>query len=195
MPWKRMGAKRGYPREPRLTRSGERVPAEIGGIDEEGLSTPVARNGGRHRRADRGARRYREKKVNTIITNRAPSLSVSHAKSADSATTANTVGGRTVDAAVVSANAGGATVVRGTATGAGRLNAGIYFVSFPHNILNCTYVATNGDTHSGVGPPGEISVEQRSSTNTTDIEVRHYNSAGTETDYSSGDGFHIEVIC
>jgi hypothetical protein len=133
-----------------------------------------------------------KKKVNKIITNRAPGLSVSHAKTADSATT---VGGRTVDAAVVSANAGGATVVRGTASGAGRIGAGNYFVSFPHNILNCTYVATNGDTAAGAGPNGEISVEQRSATNTTDIEVRHYDSGGTQTDYGAGDGFHIEVVC
>jgi hypothetical protein len=133
-----------------------------------------------------------KKKVNNIITNRAPGLSVSHAKTADSATT---VGGRTVDAAVVSANSGGAAVVRGTASGAGRIGVGNYFVSFPHNILNCTYVATNGDTAAGAGPAGEISVEQRSSTNTSDIEVRHYTSAGAQVDYSTGDGFHIEVIC
>jgi hypothetical protein len=97
--------------------------------------------------------------------------------------------------AVVSANATGASVVRGNATGAGRLGAGVFFVSFPADIRNCAYVATNGDVASGVGPPGEISVEQRSSTNPTDIEVRTYNSAGTQTDPTTGDGFHIAVFC
>jgi hypothetical protein len=148
-----------------------------------------------------------KKKVNTIITNRAPGLSVSHAKSADSAGTAATaataatastatnVGGRTVDAAVVSANAGGASVVRGTATGASRSNTGIYIVSFSHDIRGCTYVATNGHVAAGSGPNGEISVEQRSSSVPTDVEVRHYNSAGSPADYGSSEGFHLVVVC
>jgi len=97
--------------------------------------------------------------------------------------------------AVVSANSGGATVVRGNATAAGRIGAGNFFVSFPADIRNCAYVATNGDTGAGAGPAGEISVEQRSSTNPTDIEVRTYNSAGAQTDPESGDGFHIAVFC
>jgi hypothetical protein len=97
--------------------------------------------------------------------------------------------------AVVSANAGGAAVVRGNATGASRLGAGVFIVSFAADIRQCAYVATNGDTTSGVGPPGEISVEQRSAANATDIEVRTYNSAGVETDPLAGDGFHIAVFC
>ena len=97
--------------------------------------------------------------------------------------------------AVVSANAGGASVVRGNATGAGRISTGNYFVSFQPDIRNCAYVATDGDTTAGVGPPGEISVEQRNGANATDVEVRHYNSAGALADYGSGDGFHIIVIC
>jgi hypothetical protein len=136
-----------------------------------------------------------KKKVNTIITNRAPGLSVSHAKTADSATNATKVGGQTVEAAVVSANASGASVVRGNATGASRSNTGIYLVSFPPDIRNCTYVATNGNVGAGSGPPGELSVEQRSGDNATDVEVRHYDSTGAYADYPSSDGFHIEVIC
>jgi hypothetical protein len=132
---------------------------------------------------------------NNQITQRAPGLSVSHAKTADSATNANTVGGRTVQAAVVSANAGGATVVRGSATGAGRFGTGNYFVSFPTNILNCTYVATDGSTAAGAGPAGEISVEQEDSTHPTDVEIRHFDSGGSLADYAAGQGFHIEVVC
>jgi hypothetical protein len=102
---------------------------------------------------------------------------------------------RTVRWAVVSANAGGATVVRGNATGAGRISPGNFFVSFPADIRNCAYVATNGDTEAGAGPAGEISVEQRAADNPTDIEVRTYNSAGAQTDPAAGDGFHIAVFC
>lgn len=97
--------------------------------------------------------------------------------------------------AVVSANAAGATVVRGNATGAGRISAGNFFVSFAADIRNCAYVATNGDTAAGAGPAGEISVEQRAADNPTDIEVRTYNSAGAQTDPTAGNGFHIIVIC
>jgi hypothetical protein len=97
--------------------------------------------------------------------------------------------------AVVSANAAGASVVRGNATGAGRISPGNFFVSFPADIRNCAYVATNGDTGAGAGPAGEISVEQRAADNPTDIEVRTYNSAGTQTDPTAGNGFHITVIC
>jgi hypothetical protein len=139
-----------------------------------------------------------KKKVNTIITNRAPTLSVSHAKTADSATNATnatSVGGQIVEAAVVSANATGAVVVRGNATGASRSNTGIYIVSFPPDIRNCTYVATNGHVAAGSGPAGEISVEQRNASNATDIEVRHYDSTGAPADYGAAEGFHIEVIC
>jgi hypothetical protein len=97
--------------------------------------------------------------------------------------------------AVVSANAGGASVVRGNATGAGRISPGNFFVSFPADIRECAYVATNGDTGAGAGPPGEISVEQRAADNPTDIEVRTYNSSGAQTDPGAGDGFHIAVFC
>jgi hypothetical protein len=97
--------------------------------------------------------------------------------------------------AVVSANAGGASVVRGNATGAGRISTGNFFVSFAADIRGCAYVATNGDTAAGAGPPGEISVEQRAADNPTDIEVRTYNSAGAATDPTAGNGFHIIVSC
>jgi len=126
-----------------------------------------------------------------------------NATTADTANNANALGGlgpggyqHSLDWAVVSANATGAAVVRGNATSAGRITAGNYFVSFSHNITGCAYVATDGDISDGAGPPGEISVEQRNATVTpNDVEVRHYNSAGTQTDYGTGDGFHIIVIC
>jgi hypothetical protein len=125
------------------------------------------------------------------------------ATNADTASNANALGGvgpggyqHSLDWAVVSANATGAAPVRGNATSAGRISAGNYFVSFSHSITGCAYVATDGDIADGAGPAGEISVEQRDATNTpNDVEVRHYNSAGAQTDYGTGDGFHIIVIC
>jgi hypothetical protein len=136
------------------------------------------------------------------VPNATNATNATHASSADSATNASQLGGvaasgyeRSLRWAVVSANAGGATVVRGNATDAGRISTGNYFVSFAADIRSCAYVATDGDTGAGAGPPGEISVEQRSSTNATDIEVRHYDSTGAATDFAAGDGFHIVVTC
>jgi hypothetical protein len=106
-------------------------------------------------------------------------------------------GGAGLRWAVVEASSAGATVVRGNATGAGRISSGNYFVSFQPDIRGCAYVATNGHVGAGFGPAGEISVETRSSANATDVEVRHYNSAGNQVDYPSGShqGFHIIVSC
>ncbi len=97
--------------------------------------------------------------------------------------------------AVVETTSAGASVIRGNATGAGRINTGIYFVSFKADIRQCAYVATVGDVGSGGSDPGEISVEQRSSNDPTDIEVRIYNSAGANVDPTGNDGFHIAAIC
>jgi hypothetical protein len=120
-----------------------------------------------------------------------------------SAANANALGGLAASGyqhalrwAVVSANAGGASVVRGNATGATRLAAGAYTVSFAADIRQCAYLATLGDVEAGAGQPGEISVEQLNAGNATTVEVRTYNSAGAATDPPAGnDGFHISVIC
>jgi hypothetical protein len=142
--------------------------------------------------------------VNESTLGKVPSAAqADNATNANTANNANALGGvgpggyqHALDWAVVSANATGAAVARGNATSAGRISAGNYFVSFSHSILGCAYVATNGDIADGVGPPGEISVEQRSATaSPNDVEVRHYNSAGAQVDYGTGDGFHIIVIC
>ncbi len=128
--------------------------------------------------------------------------SASHANNANQATNAGNLGGipasgfqRSLRWAVVRANSGGASVVRGNATGASRLGTGQYIVSFQPDIRDCAYVATNGDTAAGIGQPGEISVEQQASNNSTDVEVRHYDPAGNQVDYSGSSGFHIIVIC
>lgn len=120
-----------------------------------------------------------------------------------SAANANALGGLAASGyqhalrwAVISANATTTKVVRGNATGVTRQGAGDFLVSFAADIRPCAYIATLGDVEDGIGQPGEISVEQLSDTNPTTIEVRTYNSAGTQTDPpGSNDGFHIAVIC
>jgi hypothetical protein len=141
-------------------------------------------------------------KNNAVTGAKAKESSFGQVPDAAHADNANNLGGTPASGyqqslrwAVVSANASGASVVRGNATAAGRVSPGNYFVSFQPDIRNCSYVATDGDTGAGFGPAGEISVEQRNASNATDVEVRHFNSAGAPTDYGTGDGFHIVVVC
>jgi hypothetical protein len=101
--------------------------------------------------------------------------------------------------AVVDGTATDATVVRGTATGAGRTTtAGQYFVTFPPDISGCAFIATSGSVDQSAST-GEVSVESSSTLDpTTTVEVRHRDSAsGALTDFTGpgGDGFHIAVIC
>lgn len=99
--------------------------------------------------------------------------------------------------AVIRADAGGAVVVHGNATGAGRVLAGQYFVSFEPDIRNCAYVATIGTTGATASVPGELSTEVASANDpATTVEVRYRDSAGVATDFPPGsNGFHIAVIC
>jgi hypothetical protein len=149
-------------------------------------------------------------KNGAITTNKLANDAVTGAKANEStfgevpsAANANSLGGLAASGyqhalrwAVVAANATTTKVVRGNATGATRLSAGNYTVSFAADIRPCAYVATLGDVEAGVGQPGEISVEQLAANNPTTLEIRIYNSAGAEADPpGSNDGFHIAVIC
>ena len=168
--------------------------ASVGGAAQAGSDTT----------ANKLSRKTVRKIVNKQISARAPGLSVGHAasaESADQAANAETLAGspasafqRTVRWAVVSADQNGASVVRGNATGARLVALGSYGVSFASDIRGCAYIATNGDVGSGFSDSGEISVERSGS---SEVEVRHYNSAGDLSDYPSGEneGFHLAVIC
>jgi hypothetical protein len=170
--------------------------ASVGGAAEAG---PTAT-------ASKLTKKQIKKVVNKQLKAKAKGLSVEHADSASSADQAdnaeNLAGSpasayqRTVRWAVVRADQNGATVVRGNATGARRLFGGAYLVSFQPDIRGCAYVATNGSSADGVGPPGEISVEQEDKDNPTDVRVRYRTSAGAANDYGSGlEGFHVAVLC
>lgn len=148
-----------------------------------------------------------KKVVNKQLKAKAKGLSVEHAdfaESADQANNAENLAGRPASAfqraaewAVVRADSNGASVVRGTATSAKRVQTGQYVVDFSGNadVRGCAYLATNVDVgSSGVSPPGEISAEGTGGPRS--IEVRHYDSAGAAADYAGvDDGFAVAVIC
>jgi hypothetical protein len=81
------------------------------------------------------------------------------------------------------------------ATAVNRTGNGEYDVSFDIAITNCGWVATRNDDADGGAGPGEISVEQASDSDPARLRIRLFNSAGTQTDPESDDGFTVTVIC
>jgi hypothetical protein len=97
--------------------------------------------------------------------------------------------------AVIEATGSNGTPVRGTASGAGRLGNGTFYVSFaPTDISGCAYLATVGSTSDGTPPALYATVEQRTGT-TTDLRLRAFDANGNLTDPGSGNGFHVAVFC
>ena len=96
----------------------------------------------------------------------------------------------------VSANSGGASILqaRGVST-VSRISTGQYGVTFASSVANCGWTATLTDNSDGSSAPGEISVELNNASDPNTLRVRTYNSAGTLTDQSSGDGFTVRVDC
>ncbi len=87
------------------------------------------------------------------------------------------------------------TVVRGTATEAGQLANGLFYVSFPRDVTNCAYVATVGSVSDGTATvPRYATVEQRTGI-PTDIRLRSIRPDGNLEDPGSGYGFHVAVLC
>ncbi len=99
--------------------------------------------------------------------------------------------------AKVSANSSGATLLSGSGVVSvvRSTTAGVFNVAFNASIVGCGWTATLNDNDATFSAPGEISIERRVSTITTDLFVRTYNSAGTPTDPAPGDGFTVTVIC
>jgi hypothetical protein len=100
--------------------------------------------------------------------------------------------------AVIEATNTGASLVRGTATGQGRLGNGAFYVSFaPKDVTGCAYMATVGSTSNQEAPPLYATAEQRPAAS-TDVIVRAWDASGSRTDPSgpgTGSGFHVAVIC
>jgi hypothetical protein len=128
-----------------------------------------------------------KKKVNRIINNRAPGLSVGSAKHADSAATAEDVLWATVswpaldNISVVAAGQSGTTVTAGS--------GGV--VHFPRNVQNCTWVASPARVpgNNGAISPAEVGVNGVADPNA--VEVRYYTIGGSLT-YGS---FDLVVTC
>jgi hypothetical protein len=98
--------------------------------------------------------------------------------------------------AKVSANAGGATLLRGHgATAAARPVVGGYTVTFDRDITSCGWVATANDNAAGVAPTLFATVEQDDPAVTNRLRVRLFDAAGTLTDPAAGDGFTVQLMC
>ena len=101
---------------------------------------------------------------------------------------------------VIQATGTNGTPVRGTASGAGRLGNGTFYVSFaPTDIGGCAYVANVGSVTDGTPPALYATVEQRTpippGSPVTDLRLRAFDGAGNLTDPGSGNGFHVAVFC
>jgi hypothetical protein len=95
--------------------------------------------------------------------------------------------------ALIDADAGTASIVRGRgATGASSPGTGRYVVTFNRNITGCGVTATLGDAAGAAGSDGEISVDQPSG---TAVEVNTSDSAGAPENPLATDGFTVQVLC
>jgi hypothetical protein len=145
-----------------------------------------------------------KKKVNKIITNRAPSLAVGSAKSADTAKNATT--------ATTATNADNATTANsaknvlwavvsdagtGTAATLARSNVPVTVtdatgvdVDFGRNVAGCAWIATKGSANTTTSVAGEVNT-QGTVGNPNAVNVRTRSSNGTLDERD----FHLEVIC
>jgi hypothetical protein len=94
--------------------------------------------------------------------------------------------------ALIDADTGTASVVRGDATGASSPGTGRYVVTFGRDITTCGIVATLGDATAETGSPGEISLDQPVGNS---VEVNTYDSEGVLEDQLETNGFYITVTC
>ena len=148
-------------------------------------------------------------KVNKIITNRAPGLSVSHAKTADSATTATNAGkATTADSATNATTAtsaknvlwavvsdtgvgGAATLVRSNVPGATVSDGTGVNVNLGQNVTGCAWIATKGDPGTSVETAGYAQTQQADGAAPNAVNVRTRDPGGTLDELD----FHLLVVC
>ena len=95
--------------------------------------------------------------------------------------------------ALVDADAGAATIVRGRgAIASSSPGTGRFVVAFERDITACGVQATLSDATGAAGPAGEISTDQPTGNS---IEINTFNSAGTPADPFNTDGFTVQVLC
>ncbi len=132
-----------------------------------------------------------KKKVNKIITNRAPGLTVGSAKSADTAKAADKA--NNVLWAVVSdtGNGGGAALVRSNVPGASVSDGTGVNVNLGQNVTQCAWIATKGDPATGVEVAGYAQTQQADGAAPNAVNVRTRDAAGTLDELD----FHLVVVC
>jgi hypothetical protein len=125
-----------------------------------------------------------KKRVNKIITKRAPGLSVASAKSAENS-------GDVLWAIVSHPAIGNFSLAAAGQAGTTITEGSGIAVHFPRNIQNCAWVATHGRVPGSNDPlnAGEVSVNGVADPNA--VEVRYYTSGGSLTAAS----FHLVVAC
>jgi trimeric autotransporter adhesin len=90
---------------------------------------------------------------------------------------------------VVTRSSGGVTVAR--------IAAGIFTVAFTRDVSNCAYLASFGDVANGDALTAHfVHVEGAPTPALNDVNVRVFNTAGTQADASAPtDGVHLSAIC
>jgi len=126
-----------------------------------------------------------KKKVNNIITNRAPGLAVASAKNADNATNATNAATAAKTQNVLGASVSGTgTLLHATTPGiTSSGSAGVYHVLFPRDITTCSFV-------SG-GKAGGREINSFQSGGNNDIAVLSFDSGGA----ASAVAFDLLVVC
>jgi hypothetical protein len=129
-----------------------------------------------------------KKKVNNIITNRAPGLSVSNAKTADTAGKADNVLWAVVQD---SGNGGAASLVRSNVSGASVSDGVGVNVNLGRNVTQCAWTATKGDPATSVETAGYAQTQQADGAAPNAVNVRTRDSTGSLDELD----FHLVVVC
>ena len=80
-------------------------------------------------------------------------------------------------------------------TGASALGSGAYQVDFARDITGCVWIATATDNDASSAAAGYATAERRISSDFDSLEVRTFNSAGSQAIRGADDGFSVLVSC
>lgn len=80
-------------------------------------------------------------------------------------------------------------------TGASSLGGGAYQVDFSRNITGCVWIATATDNDASSAAAGYATAERRLSSDVDSLEIRTFNTAGTQAVRAGDDGFAVLVNC
>ena len=80
-------------------------------------------------------------------------------------------------------------------TGASSLGGGAYQVDFARTITGCGWYATATDNDASSAAGGYATAERRISNDVDSLEIRTFNTAGTQAIRGADDGFAVMVTC